>query len=435
MTEALPQIGQWSSLAELERLQDRQLPQSLEWASRSPFYQARLGLGAAHATMADLARMPLTSKQDLRDSYPFGMLAVSKERLATYHESSGTTGQPTASFYTARDWVDVAERFARKWPGIGPSDTLFVRVPYAMGITGHMAHAAGWLRGATVVPGDHLSLAMPYSRVIRLLHDLGVTLAWSVPTDCLIWAAAAKAAGYEPAEDFPTLRALFVGGEPLSPARRRRISRLWGVPVVNDYGSTETGGLAGECPAGSMHLWADRAIFEVYDPSTGRFDRQGTGQLVVTTLYHEAMPLVRYNIEDTVEVSYAECECDWHLPTIRVLGRTASGRDAGRASVTPQRLEALVFDLPEEYEVLFWRARAEPAALQIQIEVAERHRAAASVALDAAVRRELGVACEVSAVSPGTIVPREVLTRPSGLVKPRTLLGAGEDWTRAVVSR
>lgn len=434
MTHALPQLGQWNSLEELERLQDKQLPQALEWASRSPFYRARLGLGATPGTMTDLARMPLTSKQDLRDSYPFGMLAVPKERLATYHESSGTTGQPTASYYTAEDWVDVAERFARKWTGIRPSDTLFVRVPYALVLSGHMAHAAGRLRGATVVPGDHLSAAMPYSKVIRVLHDLEVTLTWSLPGECLLLAEAAKATGYRPAEDFPALRALFVGGEPLSPARRNRISRLWGVPVINDYGSTETGGLAGECPAGSLHLWADRAVFEVYDPSTGQLDRQGTGQLVVTTLYHEAMPLVRYNIEDTVEVSYAECDCDWHLPTIRVLGRTASGPH-GRASVTPQRLEELVFGLPEEYEVLFWRARAEPAALQIQIEVPDRHRAAASAALDASVRRELGVACEIFTVSPGTIVPRAVLTSPGGLVKPRNLLGSGEDWSKAMVFR
>jgi len=434
MTHGLPQLGQWKSMEELWDLQQKQLPQALEWASRSPFYQLRFGPGLIPGTLADLACMPLTSKRDLRDSYPFGMLAVPKERLATYHESSGTTGEPTASYYTAEDWVDVAERFARKWTGIWPSDTLLVRVPYALVLSGHMAHAAGRLRGATVVPGDHLSAAMPYSRVVRVLHDLEVTLTWSVPTECLLWAEAAKVAGYRTAEDFPALRALFVGGEPLSQARRDRISRLWGVPVVNDYGSTETGGLAGECPAGNLHLWADRAVFEVYDPSTGLLDRQGTGQLVVTTLYHEAMPLVRYNIEDTVEVSYAECGCGWHLPTIRILGRTASALH-GLASVTPHRLEELIFSLPEEYEVLFWRARAELAALQIQIEAPDHHRAAAAAALEASIQRELGVACEVFPVSPGTIVPREVLTRPSGLLKPKILLRSGEDWGKAVVSR
>jgi phenylacetate-CoA ligase len=435
MTHPLPQIGQWNSMEELQGLQQKQLPQTLEWASRSPFYQLRFSPGATPSTMVDLDRMPLTSKQDLRNSYPFGMLAVPKERLATYHESSGTTGQPTASYYTAEDWVDVAERFARKWVDIQPSDTFFIRVPYALMLTGHMAHAAGRLHGATVVPGDHLSQAMSYSTVVRILHDLEVTLTWSVPTECLLWAAAAKAVGYQPTEDFPALRALYVAGEPLSQARRDYISRLWGVPVINDYGSTETAGLAGECPAGNLHLWADRAIFEVYNPHTGKLDREGHGQLVVTPLYREAMPLLRYNIEDTVEVSYANCDCGWHLPCVKIFGRTAFSYPVGQTNVTQHRLEELVFSLPQEYEVLFWRARAEPAALQIQIEVSDHHRAAASSALATAIRRKLGVPCEVTTLPPGTLVPQEVLTGSNEVVKPRSLLGADEDWSQAVIYR
>src|SRR6185437_4328586 len=123
---------------------------------------------------------------------------------------------------------------------------------------------------------------MPYARVVRILHDLEVTLSWSLPTETLIWAAAAGHAGYQPGRDFPALRALFVGGEPLSPARRLRIAETWGVPVVEEYGSTETGSLAGECPMGRLHLWADRAVFEVFDPDTERTRPDGHGQLVVT---------------------------------------------------------------------------------------------------------------------------------------------------------
>src|SRR6185503_19058239 len=98
--------------------------------------------------------------------------------------------------------------------------------PYALMVTGHLAHAAARRRGATVIPGDNRSLAMPLSRVVRVLHDLDVTLTWSLPTETLLWAAAARAAGYEPGRDFPALRALFVAGEPLTPARRARIAAL-----------------------------------------------------------------------------------------------------------------------------------------------------------------------------------------------------------------
>ncbi len=376
----LPQLGEWSSADELRALQEAQLPETLSWAARSPFYRYRLAAGH------ELSELPLTTKQDLRDNYPYGMLAVERERLATYHESSGTAGMPTPSYYTADDWVDLAERYARKWVGISSNDTFLVRTPYALMITGHLAHAAARLHGATVVPGDNRSLAMPYSRVIRVLHDLGVTLTWSMPTETLLWAAAARAAGHDPSTDFPALRALFVGGEPLSDARRKRISEIWGVPVVEEYGSTETGSLAGECQHGRMHLWADRAIFEVYDPETGELTADGTGQLVVTPLFREAMPLLRYNLEDNVEVSLDECPCGWRLPSVRVLGRSAFGYPVGGVKITQNRLEDLVFELPAEHGVLFWRGRAEADVLRVQIEALPGQEAAACAALRAAIK-------------------------------------------------
>lgn len=430
---SLPQLGQWSGPEDLHRLQEKQLPQTVSWAARSPFYRQRLNSAALPATAADLSDLPLTTKQDLRDNYPFDMLAVPKQRLATYHESSGTAGQPTPSYYTAEDWVDLAERFARKWIGISDEDVLLVRTPYALLLTGHLAHAAGRLRGATVVPGDNRSLAMPYARVVRVMHDLGVTLTWSVPTECLIWAAAAKAAGHRPDTDFPALRALFVGGEPLTSARRSRISRVWGVPVIEEYGSTETGSLAGECQYGRMHLWVDRALFEVYDPQTGAVSAEGEGQLVVTPLFREAMPLLRYNLEDNVSVSYRDCECGWGLPTVQVLGRAAFGYRVGAATITQHRLEEQVFSLPDSYEVVFWRAKAEPTVLSIEIEVPEEHRAAAQAELAASIRAEFGVDSSIAGLPPGTLIPHDALTTMPDVVKPRSLFGPGEDWGKALL--
>ncbi|AUH39954.1 phenylacetate--CoA ligase family protein [Streptomyces sp. CMB-StM0423] len=437
MTDApanLPHIGQWNGPGELRGLQEKQLPQTVAWAARSAFYGPRLaGAATLPATAADLADLPLTTKQDLRDNYPYGMLGVPKERLATYHESSGTAGRPTPSYYTQEDWLDLAERFARKWIGISAADVFLVRTPYALLLTGHLAHAAARLHGATVVPGDNRSLAMPYARVVRTLHDLDVTLTWSVPTECLIWAAAATAAGHRPGADFPALRALFVGGEPLTTPRRRRISRLWGVPVIEEYGSTETGSLAGECEYGRMHLWADRALFEVYDPETGRVAAEGAGQLVVTPLYREAMPLLRYNLEDDVEVSYDDCDCGWHLPTVRVLGRAAFGHRVGDARITQHRLEEVVFSLPDTYGVCFWRARAEPVSLRVEIEVPPEHRVHAEAALTAAVRAEFGVDADVTGLPPGSLIPREALTNMPDVVKPRSLFGPDEDWSKALL--
>lgn len=429
---SMPQLGDWKTEDDLRAIQDAQLPTTLRWAAASPFYRSRFG-AQVPSGRAGLAALPLTTKQDLRDQYPFGLLAVDKARLATYHESSGTAGRPTPSYYTEQDWVDLAERYARKWVGIHAEDTFLVRTPYALMITGHLAHAAARLHGATVVPGDNRSLAMPYSRVVRVLHDLGVTLTWSMPTETLLWAAAARAAGHRPGTDFPALRALFVGGEPLSDARRRRISELWGVPVVEEYGSTETGSLAGECPNGRMHLWADRAVFEVYDPASGSTAPAGAGQLVVTPLFREAMPLLRYNLEDDVEVSAEPCECGWALPTVRVLGRAAFGFRVAGARITQQQVEKMVFELPLEHEVLFWRARAEPDRLRLQIEVPQAHRDAATAALTEATRAAFGTPALVEAVPVGTLVPTQMLTGVHDVVKPRGLFGPDEDWDKALL--
>src|SRR4029453_13922023 len=117
-----------------------------------------------------------------------------------------------------------------------------------------------------------------------------VTLTWSLPTETLIWAQAARAAGHDPATDFPALRAMFVAGEPLTQARPRRIGELWRVPVLDEFGSTETGPLAGQCPRGRLHLWADRVLFEVHDPATGRIGPDGRGQLAVTPLRRAGAP-------------------------------------------------------------------------------------------------------------------------------------------------
>ncbi|BCB79568.1 phenylacetate--CoA ligase family protein [Phytohabitans flavus] len=425
-----PRIGDWCGYAELTRLQDTHLAEALRAAARSPFYRTRDG--DVPANRAELYETALTTKADLRGAYPFGLLAVDRADLATYHESSGSSGAPTSSYYTAGDWLDLAERFARKRIAIEPSDMFLVRTPYALMITGHLAHAAARMCGATVVPADNRSLAMPYSRVVRVLHDLDVTVTWSLPTDTLLWAAAAAAAGYQADRDFPALRALFVGGEPLSRARRDRIAELWGAPVVEEYGATETGSLAGECPSGHLHLWADRALFEVHDPLTGRTTPEGRGQLVVTPLFREAMPLLRYNMEDEVEVAYDACACGWWLPTVRVLGRTAFDCRVGDVPLTQTGLEELVFALPAELGVLFWRARAGSAHLRVEIEVADRYRAPAVAALVAAVDRAYGIEAEVVALPPGALVPVSLLTASADVMKPRGLFRDDEDWDKAL---
>ncbi|MFI9583641.1 bagremycin/ferroverdin synthetase BagE/FevW [Streptomyces sp. NPDC052236] len=422
----LPAIGDWSSFDELRARQDERIAPALHHARNSPFYDKRLEPGQG------LAQLGLTTKADLRESYPFNMLAVPRERLATYHESSGSTGNPTPAYFTEAEWADLADRFVRKTVPIGPTDTLLVRIPYGLVLAGHMAHWAAMRSGATVVPGDCRSLAVPYSRVVRLLHDLEVTLTWSTPSESLIWVAAAKAAGYSPGS-FPALRALYVAGEPISSARRRRIEEIWGALVIEEYGCTEVGPLGSDCPYGRMHFWADRVLPEIYDPQSGQITPEGTGQLVITPLYREAMPLLRYNLEDVVDLRYEDCPCDWKLPTVRVLGRLGQGYTVGGRRLGQIQVEELVFRLPAAHGVLFWRARAEPERLVVQIEVPGPGSQEACATLAASIEAELGVRCAVSAVPEGTLVPGELLAERLDAMKPRKLFGPGENWEQAIV--
>ncbi|GAA4947719.1 phenylacetate--CoA ligase family protein [Streptomonospora halophila] len=433
MTAEPPFDLRWNTLDELAEIQRKRLPRVMEWASASPFYRDRLATAGAFPTAADLSGLPLTTKQDLRAGRPFGMLAVDRSRLATYHESSGTAGQATPSYYTREDWDDLVERYARKWVGITAEDTFLVRTPYALMLTGHLAHAAARSRGATVVPADNRSAATPLARTVEVIRELEVSLTWSMATETLLWAAAAETAGLDPRTDFPGLRALFVGGDPLTAARRRRISDIWGVPVVEEFGSTETGSLAGQCPAGNLHLWADRVLFEVVDPATGASSPEGSGHLVVTPLYREAMPLLRYDLEDDVEVSYAGCSCAWPLPTVRVLGRAALDHSVAGTPVTQHDLEEAVFSLPAAYGVVFWRARTGAERLTLEFEVASEHREAARAAVESAVGGRLGVPVDARPLAPRTLVPYEALTRSQDVIKPRSLFAAHEDWDRALL--
>lgn len=434
MQKDLPQIGQWNSFDELRRMQEAQLPCALDRAVKSPFYRDRVGPELTLRSLSDLRNVRPTTKTDMQSSYPFGMLAVPRDKVATYHETSGTSGGPvTPSFYTDMEWLELMDRFVRKSVPITNSDTLLVRTPYAFGLAAHLAHQAGRMAGAAIVPGDGRTLAAPYSRIIRALRDIGVTLTWSTPTECLVWAAAARKAGYEPARDFAALRALYVGGEPLSPARRERISRTWGVPVVEEYGCTEVGSMAGTCSAGRMHFWADRLVAEVYDPSSDTFSAEGTGHLVVTPLYREAMPLLRYQIEDAVEIRYTNCECGWHLPTIKVFGRYSQMFEGARAEINQYNMEDVIYRLPEEYGVMFWRARMKASRVEVEVEVENRCAGPAIRDLNNALKAQFGTCCTVSGVRPGTLVPHELLANVRDVVKPRRLFGEHEDWDAAIL--
>lgn len=426
--QVFPDVGRWSDFEGLRALWQELLPAALERAHHSDFYRHRFGARAPRTDVQDLGAIPLTTKEDLRAHYPFGMVAVPRRDLASYHESSGTSvGGSTGSFHTDRDWAEMLERFGRARHDLTETDTVLVRVPYAMVTIGHQVHAAARRAGALVVPADARSTAMTHRRVLGLLRDLRVSVAAALPTEALLWAACAQQLGESARSFAPDLRMIVASGEPLSPARRRRIAHLWGCDVTVSYGNSECGSnLAGECPHGHLHLWADRYLPEVLDPVTGRTSLQGRGRLVLTTLVREAMPLVRYDTGDAVELSYQDCPCGWALPRVRVLGRWEQGVRVGQRQLFVAEAEEAVYALPAELGVLFWRANAHEGVLRVRVEAAPSVAGDVESALSQELERAVGPGCVVQVLSPGTLVDRQELVRSSHIAKPR-YLSAGQD--------
>jgi phenylacetate-CoA ligase len=395
-------------------------------ALAAPYYREKLGAWVRDPTWSTL---PFTTKADLRAAYPFGLLAVTSDEIATYHESSGTSGEPTPTFYTEADWDDIASRFARNAVGLGPSDTVLVKTPYSMVTTAHQMHRAARLKGALVIPADNRCANMPYSKVIRLLKDLRVTVVWCLPSEALIWAAAAKAHGLDPRHDFPALRAFIVAGEPLGVAKRQRLEALWGeAKVFEDYGSTETGSLAGDCERGRLHAWTDRLMFELIG-ADGSVSTEGIGELAITPLFREAQPLLRYRVGDRVELRSGACECGSPFPVIRVLGREESATRIGDLAILPSAIEETVFRLPISDDVMFWRARVREVELDVEIECTDD---AVARRLELGFHRDLAIAAHVRCVAAGTIFPTARLTEISRPLKPRHVFAAGDDWNQGL---
>jgi phenylacetate-CoA ligase len=228
------------------------------------------------------------------------------------------------------------------------------------------------------------------------------------------------------------LRAFLVAGEPMSAARRDRLQEIWGGRrVFEDYGSTETGSLAGECAAGSLHLWTDRVHCEVLLAS-GETSEFGSGELVVTPYHREAMPLVRYRMGDAVTISRNACGCGSALPTIRINGRLAAAVPVGDRAISQSAVEDLVYRLPLKYRASFWRARSRHGGIEIEVEADRTHEVAIGDELSHQVFANLGVRAEVVTRDPGGIVPRALLVGGQIFTKPRYLFSEGDDWNEAI---
>lgn len=346
-----------------------------------PAYRKKMdqqGIKPDHVkSLSDLKNMPFTTKQDLRDNYPFGLFTVPKKELVRIHASSGTTGKPTVVGYTRNDmkiWTECVSRIAAMG---GATDDDVAQICFGYGMfTGALGLHYGLENiGASVCPTSSGNT----QKQIMYMKDFGTTLLVATPSYALHIGEVARQMGFDPAKDLKVKIGLF-GGEGMTEAMRQEMYKLWGqdMKVTQNYGMSELigPGVSGEClELCGMHINEDHFIAEIIDPETEEVLPPGEkGELVISCITKEALPLIRYRTRDITRLMYEPCKCG--RTTVRM--ENLSGRSDDMliirgVNVFPSQIEEVLLKVPEigaHYEIIVDR-KDHLDTMEIKVELAD----------------------------------------------------------------
>ena len=403
-----------ASLDELRSLQLERLRWTLRHAYKNvPFYRKAFdaaGVAPGDCTsLTDLAKFPLTSKDDLRGNYPFGMLAVPQHQVSRLHASSGTTGTPTVVAYTARDldiWAGLVARSIRAAGG-RPGDKVHVAYGYGLFTGGLGAHYGAEKLGCTVIPASGGMTA----RQVQLINDLRPEIIMVTPTYMLTLLDEFERQGLDPAAS--SLKVGIFGAEPWTEAMRAEIEQRGGLDAVDIYGLSEVmgPGVAQECveTKDGLHIWEDHFYPEIIDPAGHAVLAEGErGELVFTSLTRQAMPVIRYRTRDLTRLLPGTAR-----PVFRrmekVTGRSDDMIILRGVNVFPTQIEEIVLrtaGLAPHFQLLLTR-RDRMDHLTVLAEAApgtsEQGRAEAAAQVTRAVKDGVGVTVDTQVVDPGSL--------------------------------
>lgn len=410
--ETLPRVG-------LESIQLRRLQHLVARVYRTvePYRRKMDAAGVKPddiKTLADLARLPFTVKQDLRDNYPFGLFTVPLEEVVRVHASSGTTGKPTVVGYTANDiktWSNVMAR-ALCCAGATKGDMVHNAYGYGLFTGGLGAHYGIERLGATVIPVSGGNS----KRQINIMKDFGSTVLLSTPSYALNLAEAMDSMDIDPKS--LSLRVGIFGAEPWSENMREEVERKLNLKATDIYGLSEVmgPGVAQEClhTTRGMHIFEDHFLPEIIDPDTGEVLPPGEkGELVFTTLTKEAFPIIRYRTRDISRLYYEPCECGRTLVRMeKVTGRTDDMLIIRGVNVFPSQVEHVLMGVDgvePHYQIVVDR-EGNLDTMQVQVEVSEgvfsdeiRVLENLTKHIQTEIKDLLGVTCKVKLVEPKTI--------------------------------
>lgn len=404
---------------EIEKIQLERLKATVKqvWEKVEPYRKKMEEAGVTPddiKELKDLAKLPFVTKQDMRDNYPFGLFAVPKEDVVRIHASSGTTGKPTVVGYTKRDlemWTECVSRIACMG-GATPEDVAQICFGYGM-FTGALGLHYGLENiGAAMVP----SSTGNSEKQIMYMKDFGTTLLVATPSYALRLAEVANEIGVDPKKDL-NVKIGLVGSELLTDAMRDEMHKLWGddMLVTSNYGMSELmgPGVSGECEyLDGMHINEDYFIPEIIDPKTGEVLPPGEkGELVVTCIYKEALPLIRYRTKDITRLIYEPCKCGRTLCRMENLsGRTDDMLKIRGVNVFPSQIEEVILSVDEigpHYEIIVTR-EGHTDKLEIRVELLKatdsyKELEAIEKKIKGKLRVVLGLDAKISLESPNTL--------------------------------
>ncbi|MGI5920776.1 MAG: phenylacetate--CoA ligase family protein [Syntrophomonadaceae bacterium] len=367
--------------------------------------------------LSDIAKLPFTTKADLRANYPFGLFAVPMSEVVRIHSSSGTTGKPTVVGYSRNDLNNWAELIARALTSVGATRHSVIQVSYGYGLfTGGLgAHYGAEKIGASVIPASGGNT----SRQVMLMRDFGTTHLACTPSYALHMYDVMVKEGIDPGE--LTLKAGIFGAEPWSENMRRDIENKLKISAYDIFGLSEImgPGVAIECPEkNGLHLWEDHFLAEIIDPDTGTVLPPGEkGELVITSLTKEALPMIRYRTRDLTSIDMTPCACGrTHMRLGKILARSDDMIIIRGVNVFPSMVEHVLLNFPgvEPHYLLIVDRVGPLDTLEIQVEVSEqvfsdevRKMEKLNSEITKALESALGVQVKVRLKEPGSMARSE----------------------------
>jgi len=408
---------------ELKNLQYERLRNVVSYVYRNcPMYRDKLDKhGVAPKdikTLADIRKLPFTTKEDMRDSYPFGLFSVAGKDIAEIHVSSGTTGNPTVVGYTKEDldlWSDVIAR-ALGCAGAEPGDKIQIAYGYGLFTGGLGFHYGALKMGLTIIPTS----SGQTKRQLKIMNDFKPRILACTPSYALYMVDEAREMGLDPRKS--SWEVGIFGAEPWSEPMRKEIESTWNMLATDVYGLSEIigPGVAQECThKNGLHVFWDVFYPEVVDPKTGEEVKEGgKGELVITTLTKKGLPLLRYRTRDIVSIKYEKCICGRTSPRIsKIMGRTDDMIIVRGINVFPSQIEHVLLNIEgtqPHYQLVVDRKSGGLDELEVWVEVEEKifsdeikKLRGLEEKIRESIESNLGVSVKVKLVEPKTIARSE----------------------------